>query len=412
MTESLTLKNIALRFLNRIANPSFENKAIAAFLISGFAFVYFSQPLNIDGRIKLNLGFLTADFGVGNDPNWYLFSLGLAFIVYGGFALYKIKLSPSESRHKEIGNLLLLIEQKKSSLRNAQIQQFFFQIFKIKPTVPAIEHLLAADDPIGIIYDYRYAGHFVEFNNHSFVAKHPPIYHSRRISVFSFAYYIFSFIALICWTIPSVLSIEASTNSTHSSVWFFLAIIFGIPAAFSLNPIRAHSAALRLILSPCGESAEKKKDSETVIKLLSEIHTPTFDSFIHYGRMHFFYGNIIHFWEGFNAKVGASSFHIHNHKLRNVVADLHKSWRKSLSFGSYFVDTNNVSLQKFGSHYDIFRDKDAGAAHEAFIIAVNTTDKMLRELLTIVRSEFPEIDLDATNEIALNDYRSYQIAEI
>ena len=93
MNEPLSLKSIALRFINRIANPSFENKAIGAFLVSGFAFLYFSQPLSVNGRIHLDIGFLKADLAAGNDPNWYLFSLGVTLIAYGGYALFKLKLS-------------------------------------------------------------------------------------------------------------------------------------------------------------------------------------------------------------------------------------------------------------------------------------------------------------------------------
>jgi hypothetical protein len=412
MTEPLTLKNIILRFLNRIANPIFENKAIGAFLISGFAFVYFSQPLSINGRLQLDLGFLKADLAGGNDPNWYLFSLGVVFVAYGGFALYKIKISPSVSRHSEIGKLLLMIEQKKSSLKNAQIQQFFLDLFKIKAPVPVIEHLLAADDPMGKIYDYRYAGHFVMFGNRRFEPKQPLTNHKRQISFYSWAYYLVSLIALVCMAAPLAPFIDSPTKTALLAIGFPVAIVFGLVAAVILNPIREHSAALRLISSPCGESSEKKKDGEVLIKLLSEIHTPTFDSFIHFGRMHFIYDNILHFWEGFNAIVSASSFHIHDPRLRDVIDDLHKSWGRSLSFGEYFVTTNNASLHKFDSRCDIYRDENAKAAHDAFGAAIDIANKKLRYLLDLVRDEFPEINIEATNTIAMSDFRSYQIAGI
>ncbi|MFM1705662.1 hypothetical protein [Aeromonas salmonicida] len=412
MTEPLTLKNIVLQFLNRIANPVFENRAIGTFLISGFAFLYFSQPLNINGRVQLDLGFLKADLTGRNDPNWYLFSLGMALIAYGGFALYKIKISPSVSRRSEIGELLLMIEQNKSSLRNAQIQQLFLDIFKIKPPVPIIEHLLAADDPIGQIYDYRYAGHFVLFSNRRFEPKQPLTNHKRQISFYSWAYYLVSFIVLVCIAAPLAPFIDAQTKADLSVIGFPIAIVFGLVAAVILNPIRAHSAALRLISSPCGKSPEKKKDGEVLIKLLSEIHTPTFDRFIHFGRMHIIYDDITHFWEGFNAIVCASNFHIHDPKLRDVINDLHKSWEKSLSFYAYFVSTNNASLHKFDSRHDIYRDENARAAYDAFGATIDIADKKLRDLLALVRDEFLEIDIEATNTIAMNDFSCYQITKI
>lgn len=412
MTEPLTLKSIALRFLNRIANPSFENKAIGAFLVSGFAFLYFSQPLSVNGKIQLDLGFLKADLAAGNDPNWYLFSLGVVFIAYGGFALYKLKLSPPVSRRSEIGELLLMIEQKKSQLRNVQIQQFFLDLFKIRAPVPVIEKLLSEDDPTGRIYDYRFAGHLVSLTGDKFVSAKPSIYHQRQISMYSWAYYLVSFAALICMAAPLAPFIDASIKKQLSILGFPLAIILGLAAALILNPIRAHSAALRLLASPAGESPETKKDRETILKLLSEIHTPTFDNFIHFGRLHFIDDSIFHFWEGFNGKVNASNFHLYDEDLRIPVIGLHTAWGKSLGFGRYFVNTNNGRLHKFDSRYDIYRDQDAKAAHDAFSEAINDADRYFRTLLAVVREKFIDIDIDATNSLALADYRSYQVEEI
>ena len=412
MNESLTLKSIALRFINRIVNPSFENKAIGAFLVSGFAFLYFSQPLSVNGKIQLDIGFLKADLAAGNDPNWYLFSLGVICIAYGGYALFKLKLSPPVSRRSEIGELLLMIEQKKSQLKNVQIQQFFLDLFKIKAPVPVIEKLLSADDPTGCIYDYRFASHLVSLSNSSFVSVKPKIDHQRQVTMYSWAYYIVSFAALTCMAAPLAPFLDAQARQQLSVLGFPFAIALGLVAALVLNPIRAHSAALRLIATPAGESPEAKKDRETVLRLLNEVHTPTFDNFIYYGRLHFIDDSIFHFWEGLNGKVNASNFHLYDKDLRAATLGLHAAWGKSLSFGKYFIVTNNGRLHKFDSRHDIYRDQEAKAAHDAFSEAINEADQYLRSLLTLVREKFPDIDIEATNAIALADYRSYQVEKI
>lgn len=412
MSDQLSLKNIGLRFLNRIANPVFENKAIGAFLLSGFAFLYFSQPLSVAGKINLDLGFLKADLSAGNDPNWYLFFLGLAFIIYGGFALYKLKLSPPISRRSEIGELLLLIEQKKSQMRNAQIQQFFLDLFKIKAPVPIIEHILSADDPIGMIYDYRYAGHLVSMRQNRFASKESLIDHEGRKSLLGWAYYVVSAFSLLSAALPLAPFLDIETKRELATLGFPVAIGLGLIAAVILNFIRAHAAALRLLSSPTGESLEKRKDRETITGLLQEIHTPTFDEFIHYGQMHFLYGDIIHYWEGFNGKMAASNFYLYDEQLRAVVLALRDSWGKCLSFGQYFRDTNNIKIQKFDNRYDIYKDEKARKAHQGFGEAINEADRNLRELIVLVRREFQDIDVDATNTAALNDYRSYQVTKI
>lgn len=412
MNEPLTLKSIALKCLNRIANPSFENKAIGAFLISGFAFLYFSQPLSVNGRIQLDLGFLKADLTAGNDPNWYLFSLGIVFIAYGGFALYRLKLSPPVSRRSEIGELLLMIEQKKSQLRNAQIQQFFLDLFKITAPVPVIEKLLSADDPTGRIYDYRFAGHHVSLSNNNFVSAKPEIDHQQRVLIFSWSYYVVSFAALVCMAAPLAPFLEAPTKQQLSTFGFPIAIVLGVVAALILSPIRAHSAALRLLASPVAESPETKKDRDTIFKLLSEIHTPTFDNFIHFGRLHFIDDTIFHFWEGFNGIVKASNFHLYDDSFRVPIVELHAAWEKSLAYGQYFVNTGNGRLHKFDSRHDIYRDQKAKAAHDAFSQAINDADHHFRALLAVVREKFPDIDIEATNSLALDDFRSYQVEKI
>lgn len=409
MSEQLSLKNIGLRFLNRIANPVFENKAIGAFLLSGFSFLYFSQPLNVTGKVNLDLGFLKADLSAGNDPNWYLFFLGLAFIIYGGFALYKLKLSPPISRRGEIGELLLSIEQNRSQLRNVQIQQFFLDLFKIKAPVPVIEFILRADDPSGMIYDYRYAGHFVSMSQNRFVPRDAKIDHERRNLLLGWLYYVVSSISLLSAALPLAPFFDTDTKRELATLGFPIAIAFGLIAALILNSIRAHAAALRLLASPAGESPEKRKDKETITGLLQEIHTPTFDDFIHYGKLHFLYGDVIHYWEGFSARMAASNFHLYDEQLRDIVFALHASWGRCFIYSQYFSDTNNIKIQKFNGRHAVYQDEEAKRAHEGFAEAINQTDKNIRNLIALVRKVFPDIDIDATNTAALNDYRKYQI---
>lgn len=412
MSEQLTLKDIALRFINRIANPSFENKAIGAFVFSGLAFIWVNQPSEFNGHIQFDIGYLKAGLEADNDPNWYLLLLGVALLCYGGFAHYKSKISPSITRHSKIGELLLIIEKKKSSLKNAQIQQFFWDLFKIKAPVPVIEYLLAADDPIGHIHDFRYGGHFVDFNGKKFKSKDVRINHEQKIKFFSRIYSVVSFLALVCIIGPLAPFIENPIKMQLFAIGFPIAIPLGFIAALALNPIRSHSAATRLLLAPVGESTEKLKDTQTIVNLLNNIHTPTFDSYVHFGKLDLLDGNILHFWEGFNACVSSSSFHIYSEELGKIVNDLHASWKLSLSFDPYFTDTSNVSLLKFDSRYDIYRDEQAKFAHDEFGRAINTADEKFRELLSLVRKEYPSIDIDKTNKIAADHFRSYQIAKI
>ncbi|HEY8094834.1 MAG TPA: hypothetical protein VIE65_01895 [Methylobacter sp.] len=99
MSESLSLKQIALQFVNRIVNPNFENKAIWAFVGSGFLFVSVSQFFSLQGDLQVDISFLKANIKLDGSPSLVTLSVGLALLGYGAFAFYRIKMSNNQRIH-------------------------------------------------------------------------------------------------------------------------------------------------------------------------------------------------------------------------------------------------------------------------------------------------------------------------
>lgn len=154
-------------------------------------------------------------------------------------------------------------------------------------------------------------------------------------------------------------------------------------------------------------SVEDENDKRTLYGLFSELHLPTLDLFIHYGKLSMTYTPVLHYFSGLEAVVLASKYHIHDRLVQEGVERLYASLSSALSHGEYFTETSNEKLQKFDSRHDVHADPRAREAHDAFIQSVYDTETHLRALCMTVRTKYPDFDLDATSQRALEDYRSY-----
>lgn len=155
-------------------------------------------------------------------------------------------------------------------------------------------------------------------------------------------------------------------------------------------------------------SQEDAADKETLTTLFSELHLPTLDAFIEYGKTSMVYTPVLHYFFGVDAVVRASSYHLHDSALREEVARFHAALTKALSFGHYFVDMPNDKLQKFNSRCDVHADPQARKAHDEFLKAVWDAESHIKALCQAVRSKYPDFDLSVTNRRALADYRRHE----
>jgi len=403
MRDQLSFKQIGLQFINRIVNPNFENKAIWSFIAAGLIFVSLSQVFSLQGELQIDLSFLKAKIQLDNSPSWLLLCIGLALLGYGGFALYRIKISPPLKRRDEIGELARLLHTSCPESNNVHLQEYFYDMFKVSTSIPTIRFLLLSNDPRQLIQDFRYSLSLVEFVGSKFTLR-KPINLDLRLTLYSRVYYVISFVALAAMAAPLYPFIDPDTKKGLSVVGFPIAIILGLIAALVLDPIRSHSAAKRLLACARTGTSEHVRDVVTLNRLFRTIHTPTFDTFIEYGKTSYVLDRMLHFWEGFRAQVTASEFHLYDEELKTLVSEFFTVLGKSLSFGEYFTPTNNPNLYKFNSLLDIFRSKDFREVHDEFNQAIWNSEAKFRALLSAVRRKFPEIDIDDSNLAAWNEY--------
>lgn len=403
MRDQISLKQIGLQFINRIVNPNFENKAIWSFIAAGFIFVSLSQVFSFQGEVQIELSFLKAKVQLDNSPSWILLSIGIALLGYGGFALYRIKISPPVKRRDEIGELSRLLETNPPGSSNVHLQEYFFDLFKVSTSIPIIRYLLHSNDPKGLIQDFRYGRSLVEFVGSKFELRES-VDLDRRLTIYSWLYYVLSFLALAAMAAPLYPFIDPDTKKSLSLIGFPIAIVLGVIAALVLGPIRSHSAAKRLLSCAPVSTSEHTRDAATVKRILSTVHTPTFDNFIEYGKTSYVLDRIFHFWEGFKSQVSASDFHLYDEEIRALVSEFFEVWGKSLNFGEYFTQTSNPNLYKFDSRLDVFRSKEFREVHDEFTQAIWNSEVQFKALLSAVRRKFTEIDIEETNLAAWSEY--------
>lgn len=151
-------------------------------------------------------------------------------------------------------------------------------------------------------------------------------------------------------------------------------------------------------------------DRKSLGVLFSEVHLPTIDLFVHYGKLSTTYYPTLHYFYGIEGYVNSANFHIHDQSLRRKILALYDSLKRALSFGEFFKETSSPAFFKFDSRHDVHRDPRAKAAHDGFLNAVYETEENIRALCQATREKFPDFDFETTNNAAIENYRAYQAA--
>lgn len=154
-------------------------------------------------------------------------------------------------------------------------------------------------------------------------------------------------------------------------------------------------------------SPEYLHDKNCLKSFFEEIHTPTLDYFIHWGKLSTIYLPFLYYFYGMKSFVTSSTFHIYDTKIKNLVCELNQKIELSLSYAPYFKDMPNPDLQKFDSRYDIFLNKQAGEAHKKFKDSIYAIEKLMQELHHEVMERYPGFDFAATNQAAFAKNKSY-----
>ena len=146
----------------------------------------------------------------------------------------------------------------------------------------------------------------------------------------------------------------------------------------------------------------RKKDVQKLSEILSSIHIPTFDSFLHYLPNRILH-KIFFFLYDFEAVFYSTSYHIYDQELNEKIEVFFTLWQKTLQHSNLFSPDESGNYILY-IPFDIFKNKED---EEEFILLTKESI-LLREkfvdFLKYVRGTFLEIDVDELSEMAGDKY--------
>lgn len=153
------------------------------------------------------------------------------------------------------------------------------------------------------------------------------------------------------------------------------------------------------------EQRKREVDIKSLKRALSAIHTPTFDHFIEEFPTRI-PQKIFYYKDCFTSIVESNSFFIYDQELSTKINKLKADWNLSLSFGQHYNTESSSRYYSFYTPMDLFPSKQA---EKDFNFLVDLRDEIFnnfKELIVYIRHNFLEIDIEETNRIALESYKT------
>jgi hypothetical protein len=148
---------------------------------------------------------------------------------------------------------------------------------------------------------------------------------------------------------------------------------------------------------------KRERDVSNLRWLFSTIHLPTLDA--HVREVPYkVRSRTLYFWEGFNAVMTSSLFHLYDRRLHRKLRDLHESWDASTSYGKHYHSAAGGDVTVFSNPGDRPLDEEQEKAWHAISEAARKMERALAKVTKIVREEYLEIDLTETNKTAWREY--------
>jgi hypothetical protein len=153
------------------------------------------------------------------------------------------------------------------------------------------------------------------------------------------------------------------------------------------------------------EAQRHRRDVDNLRWVLSTLHLPTLDEHIEGPQM--LKDKVLHFWESFNGVMQNSLFHLYDAELDTAFKKLHNAFRETLSHSNFYRDLPSGHAYVFGTH-GLQTDDAERAAWNAIGESCAEMHAALNLILARVRTEFLEVDIDATNGTAWVEYVSFE----
>jgi hypothetical protein len=155
------------------------------------------------------------------------------------------------------------------------------------------------------------------------------------------------------------------------------------------------------------EQIRRSRDIANLKWLLSNIHFPTLDQMIE-DLPELMHSRALHFWEGFNAVVKNSLFHLYDADLLAIVKSIHKSWGICVSNGEQYHMATNPNIYVFKNPGDAPLTQRQERIWKSIDSARSSLLDAQQGLLKAIRERYLEVDIDETNQAAWQEYKDMQ----
>lgn len=158
-------------------------------------------------------------------------------------------------------------------------------------------------------------------------------------------------------------------------------------------------------LSP--EQIRRQRDITNLRWVLGTIHFPSLDEMIE-SLPELIHSRALHFWEGFNAVVKNSLFHLYDAEALQAIKEIHKAWGICVSNGEQYHMATNPNLYVFKNPGDAPFTKKQDLAWKTIDSARSMLLEAQNGLLKILRDRYLEVDVEETNSAAWREYLEFQ----
>jgi hypothetical protein len=151
------------------------------------------------------------------------------------------------------------------------------------------------------------------------------------------------------------------------------------------------------------EQIIRERDVENIRWALEQIHQPSLDDFA-MDMPDRFNHRVLFDIESFRGVLQNSLFHVSDERVDGLLHDMLEGWSMALSRDEHYRQGTHPSYHV----WDGGRDPRAREARATVQAGLEQLERARRELLTLVRRTYVEIDIAAANAVAFDAYRRHR----
>ncbi|WP_122032958.1 hypothetical protein [Aliivibrio sp. EL58] len=152
-------------------------------------------------------------------------------------------------------------------------------------------------------------------------------------------------------------------------------------------------------------STQELKDKATIKLILESFNTHELDVSIDRGHYSQFYAPALHYFYGVEGLAESSSFIIHDKQLLTFFRAFYQSFSAFCSHGFYFRQSSHADLHRFIKPHELGDWNQCEKYENSYLSDVTQFEVDYHNLIEHIKINFPDIDLNETNKVAVADYR-------